>query len=116
MFKRTVWFTVGAVGGVVTGTAATTYGFVRLREARGTLAPDRVAVTVVSTARSVGSSARAVGRSTRQVGASARASVIGAVAEGRLAMAEAELRIIEDLDARDRRSGRYPGGAVSRAQ
>jgi hypothetical protein len=99
MFKRTVWFTVGAVGGAVTGAGATVYGFVRLRESRGALSPDRMAVVLVGTA-------RAVGRSTRAVGESARSSLRDAVTEGRLAMAEAELRIIEELEGGDRSAGR----------
>ena len=132
MFKRTVWFTVGLVGGAVTGAGATAYGFVRWREARGALAPDRVADTLVSTARTVGSSARgmgaSVGSSGRAVSATARANVREALIEGRLAMAEAELRIIAELERRDRghgwagaeeRVGRdrhSPDGAAGRGQ
>ena len=116
MFKRTVWFTVGVVGGAVTGAGATVYGFVRLREARGALAPDRVADTLVSTARTVGasmgSSARTVSLSTRAARDTARASVRDAMSEGRQAMAEAEARIIEELDGRDRRRHDSPDGAV----
>jgi hypothetical protein len=120
MFKRTVWFTVGMVGGAVTGAGATAYGFVRWREARGALAPDRVADTLVSTARtvgaSVGSSARTVGSSSRAVRDSARANVRDAVAEGRLAMAEAESRIIDELDRRDHRGALSPDGAAGLGQ
>jgi hypothetical protein len=87
MLKRLRWFTVGVAAGA--GTAM--YGFVRLRESRGRLAPDRVAETVVGAARSVGGSARTAGDA---LGASLR----DAFAEGRGAMAEAEQRIIADLD------------------
>ena len=89
MFKRVIWFSAGAASGA----AASVYGYVRLREARGRLAPDRVADTLVGTARTLGSGARVVGGT---VGTSVRE----AVAEGRAAMADAETRIIAELDAR----------------
>jgi hypothetical protein len=89
MFKRVVWFSVGAV----TGASASVYGYVLLREARGRLAPDRVADTLVGTARSVGGAARSAGGT---VGTSVRE----ALSEGREAMADAEARIAADLDAR----------------
>jgi hypothetical protein len=89
MFKRVIWFTAGAASGA----AASVYGYVRLREARGRLAPERVADTLVGTARTLGSGARTVGGT---VGTSVRE----AVAEGRAAMADAESRIIAELDAR----------------
>ncbi len=91
MFKRTRWFTVGVVTGV--GTAA--YGFVRLRESQSRLAPDRVAETVVGAARTVGHGARRAGGA---AAGSVRTSLREAVAEGREAMADAELRIAADLD------------------
>jgi len=108
MFKRTVWFTVGMVGGAATGAGATAYALVRWREAQGALAPDRVAATLVSTARSSArtarSSARTVTSSTRSARAAARANVRDALSEGRMAMAEAEATIIQELDRRDRRA------------
>ncbi len=107
MFKRTVWFTAGLVGGAVTGAGATAYGFVRWREARGALAPDRVADTLVSH----GPHGGLVGTPWSSRPAARRANVRDAVTEGRLAMAEAELRIIEELDRRDRRR-RSPDGAA----
>jgi hypothetical protein len=95
MFKRTVWFTVGAVTGAVTGAGASVYAYVRLREERGRLAPDRVADSLVDSARTVGRGARAVGSA---VGGNVRA----AVAEGREAMAEANDRIVADIERRPR--------------
>ena len=95
MFKRVVWFSVGAV----TGAGASVYGYVRLREARGRLAPDQVADTLVGTARTVGSGVRSVGGT---VGTSMRE----ALAEGREAMADAEARIVADLDTRPTEFGR----------
>ena len=89
MFKRVVWFTAGAASGA----AASVYGYVRLREARGRLAPDRVADTLVGTARTLGSGAKTVGGA---VGTSVR----DAWSEGRAAMADAESRITAELDAR----------------
>ena len=91
MFKRTIWFTVGAASGA----GASVYAYVRLREERGRLAPDRVADTLVGTARTVGRGARTVGL---VVGDNLRA----AVADGRGAMAEAEDRITAELDGRPR--------------
>jgi hypothetical protein len=91
MFKRVRWFGVGVVAGA--GTAA--YGFVRLRESRSRLAPDRVAETVVGAARTVG---RSVGHGARKAGGAAAVSWREAVAEGRTAMADAEERITADLD------------------
>ncbi len=55
MFTRMRWFALGAAAGA--GTAM--YGFVRLRESRGRLAPDRVAETVVGSARTLGHGAAA---------------------------------------------------------
>jgi hypothetical protein len=91
MFKRVVWFTVGAA----TGAGASVYGYVRLREASGRLAPDRVADTFVGTARTLGDGARSVGLA---VGDSVRE----AVGQGRAAMVDAEARITAELDARPR--------------
>ena len=65
------------------------YSFVRLRESRGRLTPDRVAETVVGTARTVGPR-RAAGRATVEPWPR---RVRDAVAEGRDAMVEAEARI-----------------------
>jgi hypothetical protein len=96
MFKRVVWFSVGAV----TGASASVYGYVLLREARGRLAPDRVADTLVGIARSVGSGVRSVGGATRSAGGTVGTSVREALSEGREAMADAEARIAADLDAR----------------
>ena len=96
MFKRVVWFTAGAASGA----AASVYGYVRLREARGRLAPDRVADTLVGTARTVGRGARTVGL---VVGDNLRA----AVADGRGAMADAEDRITAELDGRPRPARRH---------
>jgi hypothetical protein len=117
MFKRTVWFTVGLVGGAATGAGATAYAMVRWREVQGALAPERVAATVVSTARSsarsVTSSARSVTSTTRSARAAARANVRDALSEGRMAMVEAEARIIDELDRRDRRAVSADGaGAI----
>jgi hypothetical protein len=47
---------------------------------------------------------------------SARANVRDAVAEGRLAMAEAESRIIDELDRRDHRGALSPDGAAGLGQ
>jgi hypothetical protein len=90
MFKRTRWFSVGLVVGA--GSAA--YGFVRLRESTSRLAPDRLAETMVGTARTVG---RGVRRRGGQLSGSVGASWRDAVAEGRLAMAEAEAEILDGL-------------------
>jgi len=89
MFKRLIWFSAGAAGGA----AASVYGYVRLREAKGRLAPDQVADTLVG-------SARSLGRGARLAGATMGTSMREAVAEGRAAMADAETRIIAELDAR----------------
>jgi hypothetical protein len=91
MFKRTIWFTVGAASGA----GASVYAYVRLREERGRLAPDRVADTLVGTARTMGRGARTVGLT---VGDNVRA----AVADGREAMAEANDRIVADIERRPR--------------
>jgi len=91
MFKRTIWFTVGAASGA----GASVYAYVRMREERGRLAPDRVADTLVGTARTVGRGARTVGL---VVGDNVRA----AMADGRSAMEEAEVRITAELDGRPR--------------
>ena len=88
MFKRVIWFGAGAASGA----AATVYGYVRLREARGRLAPDRVADTLVGTARTVGGGAITAGGAVSE-------SVRGAWSEGRAAMADAESRIAAELDA-----------------
>ncbi|HVN51008.1 MAG TPA: hypothetical protein VMT43_06220 [Acidimicrobiales bacterium] len=97
MFTRTRWFTIGAATGAVAGAGGVMYGFVRLREAQGRLAPDRVAGSVVGAARTVGHGAWRAGGT---VVVSVRDAVRDAVAEGREAMADAEARIVEDLDAR----------------
>ena len=89
MFKRVVWFTIGAA----TGAGASVYGYVRLREESGRLAPDRLAGTLVGTARTVGGGARSVGVA---VGDSVREAVV----QGRAAMLDAEARITAELDAR----------------
>jgi hypothetical protein len=91
MFKRTIWFTVGAASGA----GASVYAYVRLREERGRLSPDRVADTLVGTA-------RVVGRGARTVGSAVGDNVRAAVAEGRDAMAEANDRIIADIERRPR--------------
>ncbi|MGZ4728096.1 MAG: hypothetical protein ACXWB2_10300 [Acidimicrobiales bacterium] len=91
MFKRTIWFTVGAASGA----GASVYAYVRLREERGRLAPDRVADTLVGTARTVGRGARTVGL---VVGDNVRA----AVADGRSAMTEVEARITAEIEGRPR--------------
>jgi hypothetical protein len=96
MFKRVVWFTAGAVSGA----GVSVYGYVRLREARGRLAPDRVADTLVGTARTVGSGVRSVGGAARSAGGAVGVSMREALSEGRTAMADAEARIVADLDAR----------------
>ncbi len=96
MFKRTIWFTVGAASGA----GASVYAYVRLREERGRLAPDRVADTLVGTVRTVGRGARTVGLA---VGDNVRA----AVADGRLAMADAEDRITAELEGRPRPARRH---------
>ena len=75
---RLFWFAVGAA----TGAVGAAYVHVRVREARGALAADRVADTVVGAARSVGGGVR------------------DAVVAGREAMHEAEARIQADLDRR----------------
>ena len=91
MLKRVRWFSMGMVAGV----GATAYGFVRLRETTSRLAPDRVAETMVGTARTVGRGAwRTGGQLAGTVGEAWR----DAVAEGRDAMAEAEAEILADLD------------------
>ena len=111
MLRRTRWFTIGAVTGVVTGAGGAMYGFVRLREVQGRLAPDRVAGTVVGAARSVGK----VGvRAGVKAGGTVRAAVRDAVAEGRTAMADAEARITDDLDRRT--VVRTPGRGEAAAQ
>lgn len=78
--KRLFWFAAGAASGF-TGAV---YAYARVREVRGRFAADRVADTVadavVGTARSL------------------RTTVREAVAEGRDAMAEAERRIVTDLE------------------
>ena len=89
MFKRVMWFTVGTA----TGAGVTVYGYVRLREARGRLSADRVADTLVGTARTLGSG-------TRSVGSAVGESVRQALSEGRAAMFDAEARITAELDAR----------------
>ncbi len=89
MFKRARWFTVGAAAGA----GAVMYSFVRLRESRDRFSPENVADTVVGTARAAGHTAR---RATVVLGSSVR----DAVGEGRVAMLEAEERIIADLDRR----------------
>jgi len=97
MFKRTRWFTIGAMTGAVAGAGSMMYGYVRLREAQGRLAPDRVAGSVVGAARTVGHGAWRAGGT---VAGSVRVAVRDAVAEGREAMADAEQRIVDDLDTR----------------
>jgi hypothetical protein len=89
MLHRTRWFAVGAV----VGAGAVMYSFVRLRETRDRFSPESVADTVVGTARAAGQSAR---RATGVLGSSMR----DAMGEGRVAMLEAEERIIADLDGR----------------
>ena len=91
MFKRTLWFTVGAASGA----GASVYAYVRLREERGRLAPDRVADTLVG-------SARVVGRGAQRVGLAVGGNLRAAVADGRTAMADAEERITAELDGRPR--------------
>ncbi|MEZ5141887.1 MAG: hypothetical protein R2726_05125 [Acidimicrobiales bacterium] len=76
--KRVFWFVAGAASGA----AGAMYAYVRVRDARGALAADRVADTVVDTARAVTGSVR------------------DAVVAGRDAMREAEARIQSDLDRR----------------
>ncbi|MFN8037910.1 MAG: hypothetical protein U0Q07_01750 [Acidimicrobiales bacterium] len=76
--KRLFWFAAG----VATGAVGAAYGYVRVREARGAVSPDRVADTVVGAARTVGGGVR------------------DAVVAGREAMHEAEARIQADLDRR----------------
>src|SRR3954449_5330472 len=100
MFKRVIWFSAGAATGAAAGAGAAVYGYVRLREARGRLAPDRVADTLVGGARSVGGAAVAVGGAARSAGGVVSTSVREAFSEGRSAMADAEARIVADLDAR----------------
>ena len=115
MLRRTRWFTIGAVTGVVTGAGGAMYGFVRLREVQGRLAPDRVAGTVVGAARSVGKvGVRAGVKAGVKAGGTVRAAVRDAVAEGRTAMADAEARITDDLDRRT--VVRTPGRGEAAAQ
>ncbi len=78
MFKRLTWFVLGTV----TGAVGAAYGYVRVRELRGRVAADGVAETVVDVTRTVAGAVR------------------DAVAEGREAMAEAEVRIRAELDGR----------------
>ncbi len=87
MFKRVRWFTVG----VVAGAGTTMYSYVRWRESRSRLAPDRLSETVVG-------AARVVGRQARVTGGSMSSALHEALAEGRDAMAEAEARIAAELD------------------
>ncbi len=79
---RTIWFAAG----VVSGAAGTVYGYARYREARGRFAADRLADTVSESAI----------RSARNL----RGTVLQALDEGRVAMDEAEERIIADLESR----------------
>ncbi|MEI7591787.1 MAG: hypothetical protein WCK41_01050 [Actinomycetes bacterium] len=102
MFKRTIWFAVGAASGA----GASVYSYVRLREVRGKLAPDRVADTLVDTARSLGEGARTA---TSAIGKSVRS----AMWEGRAAMIDAELRIEAELDSRPSGMRRLGGGEVA---
>jgi hypothetical protein len=87
MFKRVRWFGVG----VVAGAGTTMYGYVRWRESRGRLTPDKVSESVVG-------AARVVGRRARTGSQAAVGAMREAVAEGREAMVEAEERIIADLE------------------
>jgi len=87
MLRRARWFTVG----VVAGAGTTMYSYVRWRESRSRLAPDKVSESVVT-------AARAVGRRARDTGESLSGAVRDALAEGRDAMAEAEAQISAQLE------------------
>ena len=100
MLKRVRWFTVG----VVAGAGTTMYSYVRWRESRSRLAPDRVSETVVGAARVVGHQARVTGGRARATGEAMSSALRDALAEGRDAMAEAEARITAELD----RPGPHP--------
>jgi hypothetical protein len=101
MFKRARWFSVG----VVVGAGSAMYGFVRLRETSGRLAPDRVAETMVGTARTVGRGARRTGG---QLAGTVGLAWRDAVAESRDAIAEGEAQILADLDRPRSRNGGWP--------